>query len=135
MANFIHLEIVTPKKVFFDDDVISLTAPGFEGGFQVLHKHAPYITLMVPGKVKIITKDERQLLFATSGGTVEVHANKITMLAESIIPREEIDTAEAERERSEAEKQLQLKEPGTDKEAVMHKLKTAKAKLNVFNSG
>ena len=134
MANLIHLEIVTPNKVFFNDDVIRLTAPGFEGGFQVLAKHAPYITIMVPGKVKIVTKEERELLFATSGGTVEVHSNKITMLAESIVPREEISIEEAESEKSQAENELQMKEPGMDKEALTHKLNTAKAKLNVASS-
>jgi F-type H+-transporting ATPase subunit epsilon len=134
LANFIHLEIVTPSRVFFDDDIISLTAPGFEGGFQVLARHAPYITTMLPGKVKIITKSEQELLFAVSGGTVEVNANKVTMLAESIIAKDEIDIAAAELERSEAEKELQQKEPGMDKEAVLYKLKTAKAKLKVAES-
>ncbi|HEY3250885.1 MAG TPA: ATP synthase F1 subunit epsilon [Ignavibacteria bacterium] len=131
MDNLIHLEIVTPSKVFFDDDVKSLTAPGFEGGFQILPKHAPYITIMVPGKVKINTKDNRSLLFATSGGTVEVHQNKITMLAESIIPKEEINTQEAETEKKEAEQLLQKKEPGIDKNAALQRLNTAKAKLKV----
>lgn len=134
MANLIHLEIVTPQRIFFNDEVISLTAPGIEGGFQVLPKHAPLITIMVPGKVKIVTKDERSFLYATSGGTVEVHENKITMLAEEIIPKEDIDATEAESEKKEAENLLMAKEPGIDKEEVLHKLNTAKAKLNVFNS-
>lgn len=131
MDNLIHLEVVTPGKVFFNDDVKSLTAPGFEGGFQVLPKHAPFITTLLPGTVKIVTKDNRSLLYALSGGTVEVHKNIITMLAESIIPKDEIDTAEAEKEKSEAERLLSLKEPGLDKEAVLHRLNTAKAKLKV----
>jgi F-type H+-transporting ATPase subunit epsilon len=131
LENLIHLEIVTPSKVFFDDDVKSLTAPGFEGGFQVLPRHAPFITTLLPGKVKIVTKDNRTLLYALSGGTVEVHKSNITMLAESIIPKEDIDTAEAEMEKSEAERLLSLKQPGLDKEAVLHRLNTAKAKLKV----
>lgn len=133
MDKLIHLEIVTPGKVFFDDDVNSLTAPGFEGGFQVLPRHAPYITTLLPGKVKIVTKDNRSLLYALSGGTVEVHNNNITMLAESIIPKDDIDTAEAEREKTEAERLLSLKEPGLDKEAVLLRLNTAKAKLKVVS--
>jgi F-type H+-transporting ATPase subunit epsilon len=131
LDKLIHLEIVTPSKVFFDDDVKSLTAPGFEGGFQVLPRHAPLITTLLPGKVKIVTQDNRTLLYALSGGTVEVHKSNITMLAESIIPKEDIDTAQAEMEKSEAERLLSLKEPGLDKEAVLHRLNTAKAKLKV----
>jgi len=134
LDNLIHLEIVTPSKVFFDDDVKSLTAPGFEGGFQILPRHAPYITIMVPGKVKIATKDNRSLLFATSGGTVEVHQNKITMLADSIIPKDDINVQEAETEKKEAEQLLSTKEPGIDKEAALSMLKTAKATLKVANT-
>jgi len=133
LANYLHLEIVTPNRLFFDDEVKSLTAPGYEGGFQVLPKHAPYITTMLPGTVKILTKEDEPLFFATSGGTVEVHSNKITMLAESIISKENIDVAEAEKEIAEAEMLLSSKEAGLDKAAIMHKLNTAKAKIKVYN--
>lgn len=129
----LHLEIVTPDKVLFDDEVKSFSAPGFEGGFQVLPRHAPYITSIKPGKVKLVTKDDSQLLYAVSSGTVEVHADKITMLAEYIIPKESIDIEEAEREKKDAEKMLSLKEPGTDLDAVKNKLDIAKAKINVYN--
>ena len=128
------MEIVTPSKVFFDGEVKSLTAPGFEGGFQVLPRHAPYITTMIPGSVKVITNDDNQLFFATSGGTVEVHSNNITMLAEEIIPKESIDVAEAEKEKAEAELLLSSKEAGLDKAAITHKLNTAKAKIKVANT-
>ena len=133
MANYLHLEIVTPNRLFFNDEVKSLTAPGFEGGFQVLPRHAPYITTMLPGTVKILTKDDKPLFFATSGGTVEVHSNNITVLAESIIPKENIDVAEAEKEIDETEKLLNSKEAGLDKAALMQKLNTAKAKIKVAN--
>lgn len=94
-------------------------------------KHAPFITVMVPGMVKIITKDERSFLYATSGGTVEVNSNRITMLAESIIPKEEINVSQAQSEKTDAENQLHAKMPGIDKEALLLKLNTAKAKLSV----
>ncbi len=134
MADLIHLEIVTPSKIFFEGGVKSLSAPGYEGSFQVLPRHAPYITTLVPGKVKVVMQDQKELIYAISGGTVEVHANRITMLADSVIPQNEIDTAEAEAEKTEAENQLKAKEPGMDKDALMLKLNTAKAKLKAVNS-
>jgi F-type H+-transporting ATPase subunit epsilon len=115
--------------VIFNDDVKSFTAPGIEGSFQILSRHAPYISTIVPGSVKFVTKDDNTRRFVTSGGTVEVHENKITMLAESIIPQAEINIGQAEAEKLEAEKILELKEPGTDKEAAKHKLLVAKAKI------
>jgi F-type H+-transporting ATPase subunit epsilon len=129
--NLIHLEIVTPGKVVFNEDVKSFTAPGIEGSFQILPRHAPFITTIVPGPVKFVTKENETRLFATSGGTVEVHANQITMLAETITATDEIDLAEAEREKLEATKLLESKEPGIDKEAAKQMLQAAAAKIKL----
>lgn len=127
--SLIHLEIVSPGRVVFNDDVKSFTASGSEGSFQILRKHAPFISTIIPGPVKFVTKQNDTMHFVTSGGTVEVHDNRISMLAETIIPVAEINTAEAEEEKLEAEKILESKEPGLDKEAAKHKFLSAKAKL------
>ena len=132
--SLIHLEIVTPSRVVFNEDVKSFTASGIEGSFQILSKHAPFISTIVPGQVRFVTKENDTRRFVTSGGTVEVHDNKITMLAESIIPSGEINIAEAEKEKLEAEKILESKEPGLDKQAAKHKLLTAKAKIKATES-
>lgn len=130
--SLVHLEIVTPGRTVFNDNVKSFTAPGAEGGFQILHNHAPFISTIIPGIVKYVTADGTEKRFVTSGGTVEVHDNKITMLAESLIPVEEIDAAAAENEKIEASRILESKEPGLDKEAAKHMLLTAKAKLKAL---
>ena len=127
--SLIHLEIVTPSRVVFNEDVKSFTAPGIEGSFQVLPNHAPFISTIIPGTVKFVTRENSTNYFVTSGGTVEVHANKITMLAESLIPADQINREQAEREKSEAEKILDSKEPGLDRESAKQKLLTAKAKI------
>jgi F-type H+-transporting ATPase subunit epsilon len=126
--SLIHLEIVTPGRIVFNDDVKSFTAPGIEGSFQILPSHAPFISTIIPGSVKFVTKEGVTRYFVTSGGTVEVHENQITMLAESLIPAEEIDIAEAESQMREASELLESKEHGIDREAVKHRLLTAKAR-------
>ena len=103
----IHLEIVTPQKVDFSDDVRSFTAPGVEGGFQILPNHAPFISTLKVGKVKFSTKEGTEKVYATSGGVVEVHSNKISMLAETIEPKEDIDIERAKVAKSNAEKKLE----------------------------
>lgn len=103
----IHLEIVTPRKIDFSDDVKSFTAPGTEGGFQILPEHAPFITTLQIGKVKFITKDNSEKIYATSGGVVEVHQNKISMLAETIEAKEDIDIERAHTAKRKAEKNLE----------------------------
>lgn len=132
--SLIHLEIVTPGRIVFAGDVKSFTAPGSEGSFQILRNHAPFISTIIPGAVKFTSGNDETKNFVTSGGTVEVHDNKITMLAESIIPVEEIDIAEAEREKTESERILESKEPGLDKEAAKHVLLTAKAKIKAVSA-
>lgn len=127
--SLIHLEIVTPGRIVFNEDVKSFTAPGIEGSFQILPSHAPFISTIIPGSVKFVTKEDVTKYFVTSGGTVEVHDNQITMLAESLIPAEEIDIAEAETQLREASELLESKEHGIDREAVKHRLLTAKAKI------
>src|SRR5437667_12897783 len=92
----LHLEIVTPDKTIYTGDVQSVTAPGVEGSFQILPRHAPFITTIAIGPVKFVSKESETRHFATSGGTVEVHDNKITMLAETIEASDEIDIQRAE---------------------------------------
>jgi F-type H+-transporting ATPase subunit epsilon len=93
LDSLIHLEIVTPRKIDFSGDVKSFTAPGIEGSFQILPRHAAFITTLQIGKVKFITNDGQEKIYATSGGVVEVHENKISMLAETIESKEDIDIA------------------------------------------
>jgi F-type H+-transporting ATPase subunit epsilon len=100
----IHLEIVTPEKIVFNDDVKSFTAPGTLGSFQILSNHAPLISSLQPGKVKLVTKEGNERLYATSGGVVEVHRNKISMLAETVEAKDNIDI-----ERAKAAKERALK--------------------------
>jgi F-type H+-transporting ATPase subunit epsilon len=103
----IHLEIVTPRKIDFSDDVKSFTAPGIEGGFQILPNHAPFISTIGIGKVKYVTKEGQEKELATSGGVVEIHDNKISMLAETIEPKEDIDVQRAREAKERAEKKLE----------------------------
>lgn len=132
--DLLELEIVTPSRVVFKGKVKSFTASGSEGSFQILPRHAPFISIIVPGVVKFTSADDNVSKFATSGGTAEVHGNKIIMLAEEIFPAGEINLSEAESEISEAEKILNSKEPGLDKARALIKLKTAKAKIKALGS-
>jgi len=127
----LHLDIVTPQKKVYSDEVQSLTAPGVEGSFQILFNHAPFITNIAPGKVKIITGDGFEKLYSTSGGTVEVHQNHITMLAETIETKEEIDLARAESSKQRAEKRLAERQAGIDIERAKISLLRALARIKV----
>jgi F-type H+-transporting ATPase subunit epsilon len=109
-----HLEIVTPKRTVFSAEVDSFSAPGVIGSFQVLRSHAPLLSSIRVGEVKAIGLDEKELRFATSGGFVEVHHNKVVMLAETAERADEIDIDRAKLARERAQKRLSERRLETD---------------------
>ncbi len=78
-----YLEIITPDKKVFSGEVTSVQVPGAGGQFQILKNHAPIISTLANGKVKIKTASGPQS-FDVKGGVVEVLKNKIVVLAESV---------------------------------------------------
>jgi F-type H+-transporting ATPase subunit epsilon len=76
------LEIITPDKKVFEGEVTSVQVPGTDGRFQMLENHAPIISTLINGKVKVKTKTGEEN-FDVHGGVVEMSNNKIVILAES----------------------------------------------------
>lgn len=126
-----HLEIVTPKKVVLSAEVSSFTAPGILGGFQVLHSHAPFLSSVGVGEVKVIAGDGGETRFATSGGFVEVRENKVVMLAETAERADQIDVKRAEAARDRARKRLESKAAELDLDRAKAALQRALNRLKI----
>ncbi len=91
-----YLEIVTPEAVLFSGEVTSVAVPGVDGEFQMLDNHAPIISLLGKGSVKVygninieeeiadkFTKDDKgATLFSINSGTIEMKDNKVVVLAD-----------------------------------------------------
>jgi F-type H+-transporting ATPase subunit epsilon len=77
------LEIITPDKKIYSGEVTSVSVPGMNGRFQMLKNHAPIISTLMNGKVKVKDKDGVKE-FDVKGGVVENLKNKIVILAESV---------------------------------------------------
>jgi F-type H+-transporting ATPase subunit epsilon len=75
------LEIITPDQKVFSGEISRVQVPGTKGSFEVLNNHAPIISTLTKGKVKITGKEGVQS-FDITGGVVEVLKNKIIILAE-----------------------------------------------------
>src|SRR5688572_22786187 len=97
MAKSINLQIVTPRKVVFEGEVEKLTAPGVVGPFQVLYNHAPIVAALAPGHLHLTTLDGKTENFAVSGGILELHDNKVSILADAVETKSEIDVDRARR--------------------------------------
>ncbi|HIQ05001.1 MAG TPA: ATP synthase F1 subunit epsilon [Anaerolineae bacterium] len=100
----IRLEFVTQERLLYEDDVDMVIAPGVDGELGILPKHAPLMTILVPGEVIVRKAGEGDRYFAVGGGWLEVQPDKVTILARSGEAAEEIDIerAEAARRRAEA---------------------------------
>lgn len=82
-----YLEIITPDENVFEGEVDSAVFPGSDGSFQILNDHAPLISSIGKGDVKIIKtveKKKEEIHYGIDGGVVQVLNNKILVLAESI---------------------------------------------------
>lgn len=78
------LEIITPDKKVYKGQVKLVKVPGSKGSFEILNNHAPIISILDKGKVKVIDSDDKTDYYNISGGVVEVKQNNIIILAESI---------------------------------------------------
>jgi F-type H+-transporting ATPase subunit epsilon len=79
-----QLEILTPDKKVFSGEVNSVQVPGSKGSFEVLNNHAPIISTLDKGLVKVRSKNGEEK-FMISSGVIEVLKNKVVVLAESLI--------------------------------------------------
>jgi F-type H+-transporting ATPase subunit epsilon len=78
-----NLQIITPDKNIYNGEVKLVQVPGSKGSFEVLNNHAPIISTLDAGKVKIIDSEGRTSFIEICGGVIEVKNNKIMILAES----------------------------------------------------
>lgn len=79
-----HIEIISPDKSFYSGEIKSVTVPGRKGEFQVLNDHAPIISTLGAGKVKITASSGDKIFYDISGGVIEVRKNRIILLIEGV---------------------------------------------------
>jgi len=102
----LHLEIVTPEKRAFTGDVDEVIVPGSEGELGILPHHAPLISLLGQGVLRLKQGGQEQE-FAVFGGFLQVRPDRVVVLAETADMDSEIDLARAEHARQEAELALE----------------------------
>ncbi len=76
------LEIITPDKSVFTGEVSLVQLPGIDGSFEILNMHAPLISVLKKGKIKIMDDQKKEQFFEVNGGVIEVLKNKVLILAE-----------------------------------------------------
>ncbi len=79
------LEILTPEKKLYSGDVFGVQLPGVDGLFEVLDKHAPLVSALGKGTVKILKSKSSFESYTIAGGFVEVINNRATVLVEGAV--------------------------------------------------
>lgn len=97
--------LITPEAVVFDDEVDMVIARIADGELGVLVDHAPVVSTVEVGDVRITQGDERRI-FATSDGFFKVSENLVQLLVEEVVEASEIDASEADNRVEEAEREL-----------------------------
>jgi F-type H+-transporting ATPase subunit epsilon len=129
MARTFHLEIVTPDRALLSEEVISIIAPGVEGYLGVLANHAPLVTELNVGVLRIRYPDDTEENVAVSGGFMEVANNRVLVLADAAERPQDIDIQRAKEALLRARRQLQ--DATIDRERARAALERAINRLRV----
>ena len=127
----LHVEVVTGERVvYIEDDVDMVVAPGADGTLGILPRHAPLITVLASGELRI-KKGAREDALVVFGGFMEVTPDKVIILADTAEHAEEIDLALAEEARRRAEATVAQRGAGGDPAEALASLRRATLRLSV----
>ena len=124
------LEIVTAERVVYSEDVSALVAPGEMGELGVLPSHAPLLTTLAPGEIRV-RKDGDETYMAVSGGFMEVIGDKVTILADTAEQADEIDVERAEAALERAQERVEAAVSDMDLERALASMRRSSARLGV----
>ena len=126
----IRLDIVTAEGVVYSEDVDVVVAPGVEGQLGILPHHAPLMTTLQAGELRV-RKGEEEFFLAISGGFLEVRPDRVIVLADAAERAGEIDIARAEEAKRRAEEQLSHRAPRVDTAQAEVALRRSLVRLKV----
>ena len=101
----LHIEVITPERKVYEDDVDMVIAPGSEGYLGILPHHAPLLTGLGPGEFRVKRGGSEEVL-AVFGGFMDVRGDRVTVLTDSAERPEEIDLQAAQEARERAQQAL-----------------------------
>ncbi|MCQ2465271.1 MAG: ATP synthase F1 subunit epsilon [Oscillospiraceae bacterium] len=131
MASF-RLQIITPDRIFYDDEAERLIVRTTDGEMGVLARHENFAGALPSGPIKIM-KDGQYRVAALSGGVLKVSAEKTTIIADAVEWADEIDIEWANRSAEEAREKMKQKESDKEMRYAELKLKRALNRINVHS--
>ena len=130
--SLIQCNIVSPEGELFSGEIEMLTADGGDGEIAITPRHAPLLTNLKPGPVKLVLEGGAEEVFFASGGFLEVQPGVITLLTDVAERADDIDAAEAERAMELAERELKDQKSEMDYSLATAQLAEAAARLKAL---
>ena len=130
MAGTLKLEIVTPEKTAYSEDVEMVTLPGSEGELGVYPNHVPLLTTLNPGELRVL-KGGRESFLAIGEGFVEITASSVSVLTDMALEPAVIDESAAEAAVARAKAAMKDDLGAEEVAAVQASLQKALAQLHV----
>ena len=130
--SLIKCNIVSPEGELFSGEIEMLTADGGDGEIAITPRHAPLLTNLKPGPVKLVLEGGAEEVFFASGGFLEVQPGVITLLTDVAERADDIDAAEAERAMELAERELEDQKSEMDYSLATAQLAEAAARLKAL---
>ncbi len=129
MATHIHCDIVSAEAEIFSGEATMVVVPGEEGDLGIAPRHAPLLTRLRAGEVRVIQDDGEEAHFFISGGLLEVQPHVVTVLSDTAQRASDLDEAAALKAKEEAEHALADRQAGMDMAQAQAQLAQAMAQL------
>lgn len=126
----VKLDIVTAERAIYSEEVDAVIAPGVEGQLGILPHHAPLMTILEVGELRV-RKGGEEFSLAIAGGFLEVRPDRIIVLADAAERAEEIDSARAEEAKRRAQEQISHRAPEVDMVQAEAALRRSLTRLKV----
>lgn len=125
----VHLDIVSAEKSIFSGLAEMVVASGIQGEVGVVPGHAPLLTMLKPGEIRVTKQHGEVELYYVSGGMLEVQPHCVTVLADEALRADSLDEAEAMKAKERAEEALQNREADFDYSKASAELARAAAQV------
>jgi len=132
-SGYLQVDIADVGQQLFSGQCISLVAPAAFGEVCILPRHAPFLSKLQPGEIRLLTNENERLLYYVSGGYLEVQNSTVTVLADQMLRSNQIDRAAAEAAKAKAEQLLKTSASETVRDVAKLELVKALAQLRVLD--
>lgn len=132
MSMTMHVDIVSAETEIFSGTVTEVYAPALMGEVGIMPRHAPLLTQMKPGEVRVVNQEGREESFFVNGGILEIQPHVVTILSDTAIRAADIDEAAALEAKKKAEAALSDRKSDLDYARAKAELIEAIAKIETI---